>query len=137
MMSTKMTNEFDEKSHTVRMLELEIHEIELGDRLTQLRKSSYVLCSELMQHKIKILEAAIKCREDELSACREDYTVLMDVVDVIKNWDERSGRAFPSLTKITDLLVDYINVPDPRIQEEDSSIDEDRCVTVKVGFLEL
>jgi len=71
--------------------------------------------------------------EAELSARKEDSRVLMRVVEIVKNWDDSTGRAFPTLTQMLDELADYIDAPEV---PPETPIDESREITIGV-FLEL
>ena len=61
--------------------------------------------NKLKFHKIAELEA-------ELAVFKADSGVLKKVVDVIRDWDDGTGRAFPALYKIVGLLVDYTDIPE-------------------------
>jgi len=98
-----------EKVHANLVLTIE----DLTSQLTEKR----TIINEITRLRVEEVETR-RGRDAELSACKEDSEALAAVVRVVKNWDERSGRAFPTLY-------------------EDSTIDDERCVTVKVGFLEL
>ncbi len=122
MMPTKMTNEFDEKVHVVRMLELEVREIELNDRLAQLKGGP--LANEIDELRDRV------ALEAELSARKGDSEVLMEVVEVVRSLlnDTRSWGS--GLNQIEHILKDYLAALTPPVEEE-------HRVIVKVGFLEL
>ena len=61
---------------------------------------------------IELLVGEIPDQNTNIEKLKEDSAVLMKVVDAIRDWDDSTGRAFPTLYKIVDLLVDYIDVPE-------------------------
>lgn len=65
----------------------------------------------------------------ELSARKEDSEVLMKVVEIVKNWDDSTGRAFPTLYKILDELVDYTDA-----SEGSPDTDLDECPEITISF---
>ena len=79
------------------------------------------------------LREDIRGLEVELSARKDDSAVLMKVVDIVKNWDDSTGRAFPTLFKILDELVDYTDAP----EGPETPIDDLYKVTVSCAFLEM
>jgi uncharacterized coiled-coil protein SlyX len=80
---------------------------ELNDRTTFDAKHIDRLNKVIISHinEIRGLDA-------ELSARKEDSKVLVRVVEIVKNWDDSTGRAFPTLIKILDELVDYTVAPE-------------------------
>lgn len=154
---TTITDMVDE----VRMLELELQKLELNRKITQVKADILgIECggtemydlketiSDLLHNDMQLnmflkeyeetvnnRDKIIECLKAELSSRGEDSKVLMDVVGIVKAWDERSGQAFPTMYELCDLLVDYIDVPELPIIEDDSSDAEDYHVVIKVGFL--
>ena len=98
---------------------------DLNSQLTE-RKTDHAAIRTLNQHIISL--------EAELSARKDDSAVLMKVVEIVKNWDDTTGRAFPTLYKILDKLVDYTDAPEG---PPETPIDDLYKVTVSYAFLEM
>ncbi len=75
-------------------------------------KSDYEIMRTNHCNTVAKLREDIRGLEVELSARKEDYAVFMKVVEIVKNWDDSTGRAFPTLIKILDELVDYTDAPE-------------------------
>ena len=67
---------------------------------------------------------------DTIQARKEDSEVLMAVVDAIIDWNGSLLNPRDTIKRIKHILREYLNV-------SVISTEEDHCVTVKVGFLEL
>ena len=65
-----------------------------------------------MKQTLSAASVVIEKLEAEVAARKEDSEVLMKVVEIIKNWDDSTGRAFPTMIKILDELVDYTDAPE-------------------------
>ena len=84
MMPTNMADEFDEKAHTIRMLELEIQEIELTNQLVQMKKGP---CDRSHEDKIEAMNNLIVNKDLESQELRSVIDDLMH----IKAFQSRNG----------------------------------------------
>ena len=65
-----------------------------------------------LKQMLSAASVVIEKLEAEVAARKGDSEVLMKVVEIVKNWDDSTGRAFPTLIKILDELVDYTDAPE-------------------------
>ena len=111
----------DEKTEDI-MKASTIHELhaELGRAYSKI---------ENLEAKLDGKRAYIGGCEEELDVYRQDSEVLRKVVRIVKDWDDSTGRAFPTLYKILDELVDYTDA-----SEGSPDTDLDECPEITISF---
>jgi hypothetical protein len=124
-----------DKENDVRVLELEVRELELNDRITQLKAEQLidegcVGCCKV----VDIDKEEIDRLKVELSTRKQDSEVLKKVVDVAHRWSDERIASRPAMNQIAYIVKDY---HDAQEEPPETSIDETQDITVTFAFLEL
>ena len=97
-------------------------------------KSDYEIILQNRRNMGDKLEDNIKGLEAELSARKEDSQVLKKVVELTRDWLDTPMPDRSAMNRIEYLVRDYLDAPEG---PPETSIDENRDITITFAFLEL
>ena len=102
--------EFD--AHLNEAIELLVGEISDQNKTIENKCATINWLEDRIDNQSRSRGKEIEELKTELASMVRDSEVFMEVVNVVRDWDDSTGRAFPTLYKIVDLLVDYTDIPE-------------------------